>query len=301
MEKFSQIAERIRIPLEISICPRLWDHHVEGRAVLPAVEAMHHLSVSTQSRLPEVNAGFIFNAEFDKFLIIPPGEKHITAYNDIEIYKNDHIVSKLITQTRPKKTTITRIKEHVKLNLSLNTHKISRITGISAPAPPSLSAILKEDSWNIPPEKIYADLVPFGPAYRNIVEPLTVSPNFAAAVVSGGRPDSPEIFPLGSPFPLDAAFHAACAWGQRYADMVAFPVGFKSRHIFEPTCFEERYTSVVIPIQSGPPLLMFNIWIYNQSGKPCEAVLNVRMKDVSGGRMKPPEWVKETRQTRDDG
>ncbi|MCK7514471.1 MAG: hypothetical protein MZV70_67625 [Desulfobacterales bacterium] len=37
----------------------------------------------------------------------------------------------------------------------------------------------------------------------------------ASATVSGGNFPEAE-GPLGSPFPLDAAMHAACAWGQRY-------------------------------------------------------------------------------------
>ncbi len=275
----------MRIAVEIPVLTRFYDHHIEGRSMLSAVEAMHNLAVSTQSRHPEIDAGLISNAAFDKFLFIPSDQKSITAFNDIAIY-NDRIVSKLTTQTRPKKTAITRAMEHVSLEFSL-----SRPPEINSP---SLScAVLETEEFDISPEQIYEDLVPFGPAYRNIVAPLIVTPERATAVVSGGRMDSPEPFPLGSPFPLDAAFHAACAWSQRYAGVVAFPIGFEMRRIFEPAAFNETYTAVVTPVQRDPRLLIFDIRIYGRRGEPRETVYNVRMKDVSGGRMKPPEWIKE--------
>ena len=39
---------------------------------------------------------------------------------------------------------------------------------------------------------------------------------------------------LGSPFVLDATMHAACVWGQRFTDIVPFPVGFDQRIIYAP-------------------------------------------------------------------
>jgi len=32
---------------------------------------------------------------------------------------------------------------------------------------------------------------------------------------------------LGSPFPLDAAMHAACVWGQRFGGIVPFLLALK--------------------------------------------------------------------------
>ncbi|MDP2644720.1 MAG: polyketide synthase dehydratase domain-containing protein, partial [Desulfobacterales bacterium] len=98
---------------------------------------------------------------------------------------------------------------------------------------------------------------------------------------------------LGSPFHLDAAFHAACVWGQRYEQVVAFPVGFDHRTIYEPTRPGEIYFSRVIAVETSRDLLIFDIWIYNQQGNLCESVGRVHMKDVSAGRMKPPRWITE--------
>jgi phosphopantetheinyl transferase len=40
-----------------------------------------------------------------------------------------------------------------------------------------------------------------------------------------------------------------------------------------------------------PKELLFDIWIYDQDGVFYEAALGVLMEDVSGGRMRPPQWI----------
>jgi len=97
--------------------------------------------------------------------------------------------------------------------------------------------------------------------------------------------------PLGSPFPLDAAFHAACVWGQRYAGLVGFPVGFALRWLFAPTRPGSTYTARVFPKKVHPDRFLADIWITDIDGALQEAVLDVVMRDVSGGRIKPPSWI----------
>ncbi|MFV9646580.1 MAG: hypothetical protein ACNYWU_12220, partial [Desulfobacterales bacterium] len=97
--------------------------------------------------------------------------------------------------------------------------------------------------------------------------------------------------PLGSPFPLDAAFHAACAWGQRYSAVVGFPVGFDKRIVIQPTRPGDSYTCLILPVNVTTDLLAFDIWLYDLNGILFEAVSGVQMRDVSAGRMKPPQWV----------
>ncbi|MEA3435174.1 MAG: polyketide synthase dehydratase domain-containing protein, partial [Thermodesulfobacteriota bacterium] len=97
--------------------------------------------------------------------------------------------------------------------------------------------------------------------------------------------------PLGSPFPLDAAFHAACTWGQRYPAVVGFPVGFDKRIIIKPTRPGNRYICLILPVNITTDLLVFDIWLYDLNGILFEAVPGVQMRDVSAGRTKPPLWV----------
>ncbi len=284
MEKFSKIIDKVRLPVEIKVLPYLLDHQFEGKPVLAAVEAMQILAVSTQSHLPDIQIASILDAKFDKFLFISPDEKSITAFNKIEVREDGHIISKLITKTRSKKTSITRVKEHVTLNFV-------RIGRTTEKRPFDRDTILGENSFKIPPERLYSDLIPFGSAYHNVENLICLSERGAVAMVGGSSFVSSNVFPLGSPFPLDAAFHAACAWGQRYSHVVAFPVGLKERHIFRSTRPGKSYTAVIIPIQKGPNLLIFDIWIYGQNGEVYEGVLGVLMRDVSAGRMQPPPWI----------
>ena len=284
MEKFSKIIDKVRLPLEIKVLPYLLDHQFEGKPVFPAVEAMQILAVSTQYHMPHTKVTCILDARFDKFLYISHDEKNITAFNEIEVHENGRIISKLITKTRSKKTPITRVKEHVTLNFTLTARTTEK-------RPFDGDTILQESSYKISPERLYSELVPFGPAYHNVKNLLRFSESGAVAKVCSSSFIPVNEFPLGSPFPLDAAFHAACAWGQRYSHVVAFPVGLKERHIFRPTRTGKSYKAVLIPIQKDPKLLIFDIWIYGQNGDVCEGVLGVQMKDVSAGRMTPPRWI----------
>jgi hypothetical protein len=143
---------------------------------------------------------------------------------------------------------------------------------------------------SIPPDCIYAELVPFGPGYHNICKPLMLSHEGALAVIQA--PEAGIAFPpLGSPFVLDAAFHAACVWGQRFAGVVAFPVGIDRRFVLMPVAAGERCVCRVIPVVVGRDLLRFDLWLFTSSGQIREVALGVRMRDVSGGRLRPPRWI----------
>jgi len=103
MEDFPEIIDKVRLPVEIIIRPFLLDHRFEGKAVLPAVEAMQLLALSTQNYLPDTDVRFIENAKFDKFLYIEPETPSIEAFNEIELLKNGSITAKLITKKRCKR------------------------------------------------------------------------------------------------------------------------------------------------------------------------------------------------------
>jgi hypothetical protein len=91
---------------------------------------------------------------------------------------------------------------------------------------------------------------------------------------------------------MDAALHCACAWGQRFSGVVAFPVGFEERYIFRPTLRGETYFGRIIPIRVHAQPLIFDLWICDFDGAPREAILGVAMKDVTAGKIKPPDWVR---------
>lgn len=285
---FAMPNKTVRIPVDIPVHPYLLDHCFEGRVVLPAVEAMQVLADTVKGFRPDADITGMADVRFDKFLYIESGIIQIAAFSDISVHENGDIAATLLTKSRSQKSAITRIKEHASLCFSLQPPAL--------PEPPlDATATLDGRCFRIPAEKIYCDLVPFGPAYQNIRRQLLLS-EYGAIAKTAAPPDhtgadSPEC--LGSPFVLDAAFHAACAWGQRYVRMVAFPVKIEKRVIFKKTLPGTTYVSRILPVRIKPDLLIFDIWIYDPKGHIFEAVTGVHMRDVSAGRLKPPRWIME--------
>jgi len=291
MEKFSQIIHKNRIPIKIPVLPHLLDHQFMGKAVLPAVESMKILVDSARPHMNNIENAYISNASFDKFLYLKEHEDFIEAFNDFEFHENGHIQAKLLTRFISDKSSITRFIEHVTIHFSFSTKAMEQ-------PPFDPGSLLGKDPFEIAPDVIYRELVPFGPAYWNIRESMFISLNGAVASVYGGDPIDGDNSLLGSPFTLDAAFHAACAWGQRYHHIVAFPVGFSERHIFRPTCFGHNYTALIKPVHSDKKPLFFDIRIYDREANIHETISGVGMRDVSGGRLKPPEWILDKQQLR---
>ena len=283
MEKLPQIIERSRLPLPIEVHDYFHDHRFMGKTVLPAVEIMQALAVSTKSFTPEVELNDIREASFSKFIYISPEDKIINAFNEIEVYDNNIIASKLITTREAKNSSITRTLEHAKLYFSVKKKNL--------PPPPydqmfGLEGII----FDVPLDSIYSELVPFGPFYHNIQDSLYISKKGAITHVNGGTSDAARGL-LGSPFPLDAAFHAGCIWAQRFLKVVAFPVGFGRRKIYKTTQPGEKYFCKAVPVKAEPGTIFINIWINDSNGDICEAIYSLQMRDVSAGKLSPPDWI----------
>jgi phosphopantetheinyl transferase len=282
MEDLPEIKKPVRIPITIAIPDYARDHLFSDRAVLPAVEAMRILAQSTAEFRNDVPAASIINADFDKFLNIDPGVPAIEAINEVEVHDSGAVTSKLVTIRKSEKTSISRAIEHVSLTFA----------GTDDLKQPPLDAILGLEGvcLRLDKDRVYRDLVPFKSAYQN-VDTLHVSEKGALALVSGGTAEAPQE-PLGSPFPLDASFHAACVWGQRYRGIVGFPIHLDLRIIRKKTRAGKNYISSIAPVKAEGGVLVFNIWIYDEGGKLCEEVRGLRMKDVSGNTLLPPAWIR---------
>ena len=286
------MSHKKHLALQIPLHSYLFDHRFKGRAVLPAVEAMQLLAVSTRSEYPDMPVDCMRDGSFDKFLFLEDltDPEATTVINEVEEKPDGGIRAKLITRNRLKATGITRTKEHVSLTFAKTAQPEQ------APEFDRLFE-LAGAGFLVAAERLYSELVPFGPAYQNIDGNLKVSEEGAVAHLRAPpakEPSDTSPQPLGFPFILDAAFHAACVWSQRYAGIVAFPVGFSERVVCQPAQPGEHYTSRVLPLpgKSQSPVLLFDIWIYTESGEPCESIRGLRMQDVSGGRWKPPQWVR---------
>lgn len=277
----SEKMEALRSPIHIPVQPFFRDHGLDEKAVLPAVFAMQILADEVSAVHPEADLFEIADARFDKFLHLAPGEKEITAIGEQTLHENGDITAKLLTKTTSKKASISRVKTHARMAFRRHRSKTDRF-----PSGPTLDK--PHIDKRVSSRRIYRDLVPFGPAFRNITDELLLSVDGAVAAIQ-----TPAMVQgtLGSPFAFDAALHAACVWGQRYAAMVTFPVGFKTRRIFKMTRADTAYACRIVPLPVENRTLCFDLWIYDLEGVPFEAACGVRMRDVSAGRMQPPKWI----------
>jgi len=285
MEDFPRIIESARVPLDIPIRPYLNDHCVDGQAVLPAVEAMEILAQAVQRFRPGTDVSAMSGLQFDKFLYLAPEADRLSAFCDISVYENGDVNAVLTTRTPSKKAALSRVKTHAAL-----------IFPRQAPPIPTLAldlaASLEGVCFPVQNDKIYPGLIPFGPSYRNVAM-LHVAGQSAMAEIRTPADEAGAERPhlLGSPFAIDAAFHAACVWGQRFAGIVAFPVGVDRCRVYVPTRAGETYFAHVMHVRTDAGLLIFDLRMYDRDGSLHVACSGVRMKDVSGGKRLPPQWV----------
>jgi len=275
-----------RAAVTIKVPPHWADHHIQGRAVLPAVEAMQLLGHWVRRFRPGFEVRWMGGAAFEKFLELPPPGGRIEAWCEIQDSADGCLRAALLTKTQSKPARMTRTKVHAQLDFCP-----------PADIPPlaalDLASALEGRCFSVDPRRIYEELVPFGPVFQTICQPLRLTAEGALAIVQApAGTDGQTDLPLGSPFVLDAAFHAACAWSQCFAGVTAFPVGIDQRLLVAPTRPGDIYVSRIFPVQTDSPLLTFDIWILDTDGRLCERLKGVRMRDVSGGKLRPPAWIR---------
>lgn len=285
MDIVPQINKKTRYPSAIEVFPYLRDHHFEGKVILPAVETLTALANVVQLNFPQISVNCLFRARFPRFLIIPPETKCLEVFVDVENTGDDSIAAVLLTSIKSKESAISRTFEHARVEFA---------TADSPPCPASPFRVVEKLNGkciSVPAATIYRELVPFGTAYQNIVGDLAVSPEGALAYLSGGNYEADEDL-LGSPFPLDAAMHAACVWGQRFSGIVPFPTGFEKRFIYQKTKKGGSYIGRVVPVNVHQKSLIFDVWIYDLNGVIYEVISGIKMRDVTQGRLSPPQWIK---------
>jgi hypothetical protein len=279
-----------RTAVAIPVQPWFADHCFNGKIVLPAVETMLLLAAEVAAIHPEIDPRVMAKVRFARFLEIPTASSRVEGL--LECRKNDDgsVYAKLLSRRQGK--AMTRLQEHGEI-LFAPAGKNDVPMAECVAEPPTAPEM------TIPAAQIYRELVPFGPSYHTLQETLHLSgqiawgrlqaPAFSHAVSDRVR-DS-----LGSPFPLDGAFHAACVLGQRAADFVPFPVGFDRRIISRPTQPGGSYRTRVQLLSRTKDELLFDLQIFDDQGHIFESVTGIRMRDVSGGKIKPPEWLRDGR------
>ena len=202
MEDFSRMSERIRLPLVIPVHPYLKDHHFDGKILFPAVEILQRLAGSAQSHQPDAYVRCMRSASFDRFLHIEKDSQVIETCHEMEIYESGRIYSKLITIDKIRGA-MTRTKVHASVNFTAMEERIAGPPNDTVSVPDGICYI-------IPSQKLYSELVPFGPSYQNVRGNILLSESGGAARVYAADHPAPSV-PLGSPFPFDGALHVACA------------------------------------------------------------------------------------------
>jgi hypothetical protein len=276
-------------PVTIAVQPWFRDHCFNGKVILPAVETMEIMAGAVKEIEADTLLRGMYDARFSKFLEIPEGVTELSALVEYDERDEGEIGVKLLSRTCYKK--ITRIKEHARIKFSNRLQNSGETVPIDQP-------LSTKPTGSVEAKRIYEELVPFGPCYHTLTGHLHLS-NLAA----WGILQAPN-FPLGqeemaknlgSPFPLDGAMHAACVLGQTITDFVPFPVGFARRIIHNPTKAGEQYSTTVVLVNQNSDELVFDLSIFDASGKPCETVKGLQMRDVSGGQINPPDWIKRDR------
>lgn len=249
----------------------------------PAVESLERLAGAVLAEHPGQGVLNSCDAEFLRFLPIPPGAPGVEAVAEIVDGEGGAVAAALSTVARAGRGTVSRLKDHIRVTFK---------DGPPLPPFPLDAACAAEGvCFSLPAEKLYAEMVRFGPSYRNAVDTVYLSRQGALGTIrapSLGPPDPP----LGSPFVLDAALHVACAWGQRFKGCVAFPVGYARRTIIRPAEAGGLYHCHVVPAGAQGDTLSFDIRVYAGDGGLCEVSLGVRMKDVFKGKMSAPAWAR---------
>jgi len=274
-----------RFPVTLEIIPYLRDHRFEGKAVFPAVEALITLARCVKRYYPQAMLYDQSSALFPKTLSIERAGESLNAQIEIED-SADGISASLQTFIKIKNTAISRTLDHAKVTFA------KRVVLSNAAMSFRTARKMENLCIQVPAISIYRELIPFGVSYQNITGDLTVSKEGALADITVGGGEADDVT-LGSPFVLDAAMHAACVWGQRFADMVSFPVGFDRRIIYKITKKGGVYCARINPVNAGRDVLTFDVWIFDQDGLIHETVSGLQMRDITGGRMRPPMWIRD--------
>lgn len=275
-------------PVTITVQPWFRDHCFNGKVILPAVETMEIMAAAVKESGTDAFLRGMYDAKFSKFLEIPEGATELSALVEYDEGDEGEIGVKLLSRACCKK--VTRIKEHARITFSNRPQKSDKTMPIN-------QLLSTQPTGSVAAKRIYEELVPFGPSYHTLTGHLHLS-NLAAwgTLQAPNLPQGRDMVKeLGSPFPLDGAMHAACVFGQTITDFVPFPVGFAERIIHRPTRAGAQYSTTVVLVSQDSDELVFDLSIFDAAGKPCETVKGLQMRDVSGGQIKPQDWIKRDR------
>ncbi|MDR0476930.1 MAG: polyketide synthase dehydratase domain-containing protein [Desulfobulbaceae bacterium] len=260
--------------------PWLRDHHFAGQAVLPMVTAIDFLAALILEKFHEIDATRLENAIFPKLLILPKDDS-LTVLVELERLNDQRLHAAMWTK---KSSAISRLLCHAEMIFG----SPARAAAIEIPFP-----VDNGPSRAIACEKIYAELVPFGVKFQTLHGEVHLQGETASGTLIA--PDLPFFCPaLPNPFLLDGAMHAACVHGQCFCGFVPFPTGFSAMKVENahrlqtPGC---TYRSLCRLTAQTTTELRYDLRVDGDGG--TIQVAGLVMRDVSGGTIKPPPWIKQ--------
>ena len=272
--------EAATTPAWLVIQPWFKDHHFNGITMLPAVEALEFLAQQVHARFPGLQYRQMATASFPRFLELMPGQPTIEVWVTCAPLTEGTLKAAL--QTKKQLKAMTRLISHCEVLFGMEPMA-------TVPCPPSPHPPVME----IEADRLYRDLVPFGPMYRSLRGQIQLESTCARGLLE--PPLLPGVdrprFLLGSPFAMDGAMHLACVHGQRLVDFIPFPVGFTHRSVHAPTHATTRYEARAHLQRHTAQELVYDLEIVDH-GQVQETIQGLRMRDISGGRLKPAAWIR---------
>jgi len=266
------------LPVTLPDLPDLRDHAIGGKPTVPAVELLE-LLVQTASAhahwAPALPLPFAMTeASFPRFL---PGDEIDRCAFEVALAHDAGSVRATLTSRITLGAAIRRARVHADVRLA-----------VAASPPPPPPAALACD-FEVPAERVYRDLIPFGSRYCNLRGVVRLGPGGARGRVRSPEPARQPAPLAGCPYLLDAAMHLACVWAQRYAGYVAYPTGFAARVLARPTAAGERQC-IVVPTAIEPRRLLCNLWLTDEQGGVADAVLGLAMSPLAASAP-PATWI----------
>jgi hypothetical protein len=270
-------ASPVTLPVVLPPLPDLADHHLGGRSIVPAVALLELVTRTVAERegwpLPLPLPLAMTEVAFPRFL---PADDLPRCTFEVNVEPADGGPRASLSSSITLANGMKRIREHARLTFA---------SAGPPPAPPPEPAC----DFAVSADRVYRELVPFGPRYCNLRDTVRLGRGGAVGVVRSPEPP-PSVPPLlGCPYLLDAAMHLACLWGQRYGGYVAYPTGFARRVLAETTPAGER-RCLVLPRTLEPRRLLCDLWLLDGSGQVCDNIAGLAMAPLAAGAP-PPSWI----------
>lgn len=261
------------LPVTIASLPELGDHRIHGQAIVPAVYLLDRmLHAAAEGGLVGEQPIALGPTTFPRFL---PASEIARCTFDLGAESDGTSTRLVLVSKIALPNGMQRTREHAVVTLGDQS---------KPPAPPEVAT-----DFEVSAERLYRELIPFGPRFCNVHGNLRLGPAGAQATVRSPTPvfDNPSL--AGCPYLFDSAMHLACLWGQRYAGLVAYPTGFASRTISRPIAHGER-RAVVVPRSRDARGLSFDLWLLDEDGRPCDVTSALSMAPLAHGSP-PPDWI----------